>query len=815
MAKVYSQTDNALLFWSIEVLLNIMKNTLSNKINIKSTNANILKFLAAILVIVCHSYPITGNGVDMLARYTNGECNFGGFAVGIFFFYSGLYVTKSLSKTNSTSSYIKKRITRIFPQLIIVVLLSAFILGPITTTYLPGNYFQDKNTYLYLLNAIMLPIHNLPGVFENAPYSAVNGALWTLPVEFACYIMLAVILILTCIFARNSKYDKKGDAVNSKAFQNLLLIVLFGIILLFIAIYFIIKNDFMLSVVRPVILFIVGSIFYEYREKITLNKWGGAIALVGLVISGYIGLFSIGMLVFLPYSVLAFTLGIAQIDIDWKIFKISYEMYLLGWPIQQTVFWIFNDNMPAFLNVFITLAFDIVLGYILFVIIEKIEKHGRHVKQDKQDEQKNKPHESLKEEKLSMKKSVMWNTFGSFFYYFCQWIMTVLVVRISGIDDAGILTLCISVSNIWMSLSSFGMHNYQASDTKNKYSFNTYLVSRYITGIVSFLGCVIYILLISYSMKQNICILFYFLYRFSESLEDVYYAAFQKSWHIDIAGKSMIIRGVVSLALFIGILSASKNLSITIAAMAIACTLIVYAYDTVKFKKNGLIIENGNERANKKIVLALIIECAPLAIFTLLNAFIPMAPRLIMEKILGNYKLGIYGSVATPTVIVQMIATYVFNPFVTLFAEELENNNIKKFRKTFGKVAMYLGIISVIFIAGGLLLGRIGLQILYGAEVAKHTYLLIPLIISSILIAFSWLFGGVLTAQRKFKWLIFGNLLSVATVIPLAYFMELKYDMQGASYAMIMSMGLTVIVMIIGLTLEISKLGKTNRSESE
>lgn len=129
-----------------------------------------------------------------------------------------------------------------------------------------------------------------------------------------------------------------------------------------------------------------------------------------------------------------------------------------------------------------------------------------------------------------MKKSVMWNT-AAFFYYFCQWIMTVLVVRISGIDDAGILTLCISVSNIWMSLSSFGII-LSSFDTKNKYSFNTYLVSRYITGIVSFLGCVIYILLISYSVKQNICILFYFLYRFSESVEDVYYAAFQKSWHV-------------------------------------------------------------------------------------------------------------------------------------------------------------------------------------------------------------------------------------------------------------------------------------------
>ena len=42
---------------------------------------------------------------------------------------------------------------------------------------------------MYLLNSIMILVHNLPGVFCNNINTSVNGPLWTLPVEFLCYIM--------------------------------------------------------------------------------------------------------------------------------------------------------------------------------------------------------------------------------------------------------------------------------------------------------------------------------------------------------------------------------------------------------------------------------------------------------------------------------------------------------------------------------------------------------------------------------------------------------------------------------------------------
>ena len=71
----------------------------------------------------------------------------------------------------------------------------------------------------------------------------------------------------------------------------------------------------------------------------------------------------------------------------------------------------------------------------------------------------------MSEKKLSLQSSIAWNSIGSIFYLGCQWLMTVVVVWIAGLETAGILSLAMSVSNIWYSFAVYGMRNFQVSDT--------------------------------------------------------------------------------------------------------------------------------------------------------------------------------------------------------------------------------------------------------------------------------------------------------------------------------------------------------------
>ena len=352
---------------------------LSELLNIKSTNVNLLKFICAILVIVGHANPITGTGVDILTEYTGGECSFGGLAVGVFFFFSGLYVTKSLSKTVNLRTYLAKRVERIFPQLAVVILISAFVLGPILTSLPVGTYFLSLGTYTYLLNAILIPIHNLPGVFEGLPYQTVNGPLWTLPVEFACYLMLWGISLLLVLITKYKDQKNLSRIVDSRAFRVMLGVAIAIVFAGFIVVFYVLKNEFLISVVRPVVIFIEGSLFYQYRDKIKVNWIAGLGMILLLALSGAVGLFSIGMILLLPYITVSLTLGLPQIKADWTMFKISYEMYLLGWPIQQIVLLIFKGSMPAHINVILTVPFDILLAYILYKSVDSVMRRIQRV----------------------------------------------------------------------------------------------------------------------------------------------------------------------------------------------------------------------------------------------------------------------------------------------------------------------------------------------------------------------------------------------------------------------------------------------------
>jgi peptidoglycan/LPS O-acetylase OafA/YrhL len=76
----------------------------------------------------------------------------------------------------------------------VVVLASIFVLGPVFSSLSLADYFGLPQTWTYLSTALLVVRNELPGVFVDNPYPlAVNGSLWTLPVEFLCYLSVALL----------------------------------------------------------------------------------------------------------------------------------------------------------------------------------------------------------------------------------------------------------------------------------------------------------------------------------------------------------------------------------------------------------------------------------------------------------------------------------------------------------------------------------------------------------------------------------------------------------------------------------------------
>lgn len=221
-----------------------------------------MRFLAALLVIISHAFTLsTGSSErEWLSVLTNNAMGLGAVAVALFFLCGGYLIAKSMERLNTFSAFWKARIRRLFPALIFVVTVTVFC-GAFLTDLAVADYFASAGTWKYFLNACMIPVHDLPGVFvQNVGYATVNGSLWTFPVEFACYIGCYLLYKLGIWGKRKFWYSAPLVAAG------------IGGILLISS-----PGSVLRSVIRPGMMFYLGMLAWNYREYIKLNGKAAAV----------------------------------------------------------------------------------------------------------------------------------------------------------------------------------------------------------------------------------------------------------------------------------------------------------------------------------------------------------------------------------------------------------------------------------------------------------------------------------------------------------------------------------------------------------
>jgi peptidoglycan/LPS O-acetylase OafA/YrhL len=162
----------------------------------RDNNFNLVRLCAAVLVLVSHSWPLTGTlgePLEGLAGFSLGHLG-----VDIFFVVSGFLVTGSLLARQSLGDFARARALRIFPALAVSAFGTAFLIGPLVTELPLGRYLTNPDTWRYALqNSVTWPFGVcwwLPGAFlQNPGGPAVNGALWSLPWELTMYVLLGLL----------------------------------------------------------------------------------------------------------------------------------------------------------------------------------------------------------------------------------------------------------------------------------------------------------------------------------------------------------------------------------------------------------------------------------------------------------------------------------------------------------------------------------------------------------------------------------------------------------------------------------------------
>lgn len=334
--------------------------------NILRNNFDLLRFLLASSVIICHCYAVYYGWEQFVLKepfmkWSGGKISIGSTAVNFFFVISGFLIVRSFENSDNFWEYLKKRILRIYPGFIAVFILSFFLFGPLGMMkeisfieyqdFLSSIPFKRETANMLSLQS---PIESR--YFIQLPQSGLNNSLWTIQYEFICYMLLPGIAWAGVI------KHKKWILLLLMFCYLLLALQSMGYILPFKQSLSgkIIGNPYYYP--RFFTYFLCGSCIYVFRKNIPRNRW----------------------LALLSFGLFLFAFKLKLIDLIWpptgtyllvyvayhhkyiypkfaKYGDFSYGIYLYGWPLQQLIMLWLGEILNVF--TFFAIVFPIVVFF--------------------------------------------------------------------------------------------------------------------------------------------------------------------------------------------------------------------------------------------------------------------------------------------------------------------------------------------------------------------------------------------------------------------------------------------------------------------
>jgi len=338
----------------------------------KSNNFDILRIFASLMVLSSHSYALTKANHEPFVEFLGYDTG-GVWGVSIFFVISGFLVTRSALERN-VSDYLKSRILRIVPALVIVSVFDVFVIGLLFTSLPAKRFFSDPQTWGHLKNGLVFTMDMfLPGVFEGNPEKAVNGSLWTLPIECSFYIILPILYVLgllrrNCFFllpcATAIIYiigvTKLGWSWNEQG----------GSLFMAVPTYVAVKNG---------LFFLLGGCLWIYRDFVPLDDGLAICCILLLIISRLHDSKWVVYFISVPYLTIYLALAHPVLTKFYhKIGDLSYGTYIFAFPIQQALVASLGAEIGPITLTLIATPLTLVMAALSWHFIERQAMAFRH-----------------------------------------------------------------------------------------------------------------------------------------------------------------------------------------------------------------------------------------------------------------------------------------------------------------------------------------------------------------------------------------------------------------------------------------------------
>ena len=376
----------------------------------------------------------------------------------------------------------------------------------------------------------------------------------------------------------------------------------------------------------------------------------------------------------------------------------------------------------------------------------------------------------------NIRSGAIWNTIGSMMMAANTVLLTMLVGHYSTMGDVGIFTLALTSAQVLYSVGLFGANDLQMTDYSHRYRFAEYFGTRMISTVASVILCAAVVPVLDMGGEGTAYLCFLTAFMLVNSFAELYQSMFFQCRRMDLTGKSLFFRYLISTAAFAVCLILSGSVVTSCIAMLAADVIITLVW---------ILIYAGSYRDSgysfkKEDTVRLLKEAAPLGISLLTSLVLLNAPKYLIYVFISDVVQGAYTILFMPVYAVNLVSQFIFKPFLYRYSALISDNDYSGFKKLlFRQVA----VVAVLDVCGAFIFRLIGpwmLKLLFGQDLAEYRNMMFLFMISGGLMAVNQLLYYILVIMGKQKAILRNYLISAAAAVLIGIICVPAWQILGA-----------------------------------
>ena len=335
------------------------------------------------------------------------------------------------------------------------------------------------------------------------------------------------------------------------------------------------------------------------------------------------------------------------------------------------------------------------------------------------------------------KKNFIWNLIGTTFNAFNSLFFMVIITRINGLEDAGILYM----------IGIYAGRIYQVTENDKSITDKDYIVNRIISCLAIIIISIVFVIIRKYDIYKSSIFIILATYKALEAFSDVFYGIMQKQELLEKAGKSTFMKAFISVIIFTIIDCLTHNLVLASFSIVITFLSIIIFYD-IKITRKIM-------NKDTKVVANNVITIFKSGFFTFAIAFLGLyitnAPKYAIDNFLTEDIQAIFGIIVMPATVMGLLAQFIIHPYLNEIFELYKTNQYGKLKKLLYRIILVIFGCGVICSLAGYLLGTQVLGFIYGLNLTLYKNALLAILVAATFYTMAGIISPILVTMRYTK----------------------------------------------------------------